>query len=55
MEDMVLDPVEAAHDFDEAFAWISRAVGRRRTTAQLLAAAVAARRNSLGAQSSPPP
>lgn len=44
VEDTVLDLVEAAHDFDEAFAWISRAVGRRRTTAQLLAAAVAARK-----------
>jgi hypothetical protein len=43
VEDTVLDLVEAARDFDEAFAWISRAVGRRRTTAPLLAAAVAGR------------
>ena len=44
VEDTVLDLVEAAHDFDEAFAWISRAVGRRRTTAPLLATAAAARK-----------
>jgi hypothetical protein len=44
VEDTVLDLVEAARDFDEAFAWICRAVGRRRTTASLLAAAVAARK-----------
>lgn len=44
VEDTVLDLVEAARDFDEAFTWICRAVGRRRTTAPLLAAAVAARK-----------
>jgi hypothetical protein len=44
VEDTVLDLVEAARDFDEAFAWICRAVGRRRTTAPLLAAALAARK-----------
>lgn len=44
VEDTVLDLVEAARDFDEAFAWICRAVGRRRTTAPLLAAAMAARK-----------
>jgi predicted transcriptional regulator of viral defense system len=44
VEDTVLDLVEAAHDFDEAFTWISRAVGRRRTTAPLLATAAAARK-----------
>jgi hypothetical protein len=43
VEDTVLDLVEMARDFDEAFAWICRAVGRRRTTVPLLAAAVAAR------------
>lgn len=43
VEDTVLDLVEAARDFDEAFAWICRAVGRRRTTAPLLAATAAAR------------
>ncbi len=44
VEDTVLDLVETARDFDEAFSWICRAVGRRRTTVALLAAAVAARR-----------
>lgn len=44
VEDTVLDLVEAARDFDEAFTWISRAVGRRRTTVPLLAAAAAARK-----------
>jgi hypothetical protein len=44
VEDTVLDLVEAARDFDEAFSWISRAVGRRRTTVPLLAAAAAARK-----------
>jgi very-short-patch-repair endonuclease len=44
VEETVLDLVEAARDFDEAFAWICRAVGRRRTTAPLLAAALAARK-----------
>jgi hypothetical protein len=44
VEDTVLDLVETARDFDEAFTWISRAVGRRRTTALLLADAAAARK-----------
>lgn len=44
VEDTVLDLIEDARDFDEAFAWICRAVGRRRTTASLLAAALAARK-----------
>lgn len=44
VEDTVLDLVEVARDFEEAFAWICRAVGRRRTTVPLLAAAVAARK-----------
>jgi len=39
-----LDLVETARDFDEAFAWIGRAVGRRRTTVPLLRAAAAARK-----------
>ena len=43
VEDTVLDLVETARDFDEAFGWICRAVGRRRTTAPLLAAAAAGR------------
>ena len=44
VEDTVLDLVEAARDFDEAFAWLCRAIGRRRTTPPLLAAALAARK-----------
>lgn len=44
VEDTVLDLVETARHFDEAFSWLCRAVGRRRTTVPLLAAAVAARR-----------
>jgi hypothetical protein len=43
VEDTVLDLVETSRDFDEAFTWLCRAVGRRRTTVPLLAAAVAAR------------
>ncbi len=44
VEDTVLDLVEAARDFDEAFTWICRAVGRRRTTVPLLSAALTARK-----------
>jgi hypothetical protein len=44
VEETVLDLVEAARDFDEAFTWICRAVGRRRTTVPMLAAAAAARK-----------
>ena len=44
VEETVLDLVETARDFDEAFAWICRAVGRRRTTVPLLRAAAAARK-----------
>lgn len=44
VEETVLDLVEAAPDFDEAFTWICRAVGRRRTTVPMLAAAAAARK-----------
>ena len=44
LEDTVLDLVEIARDFDEAYAWIARAIGRRRTTAPRLAAAAAARK-----------
>jgi len=44
VEDTVLDLVEAARDFDEAFTWIGRAVGRGKTTAPRLAAAAAARK-----------
>jgi Transcriptional regulator, AbiEi antitoxin len=44
VEDTVLDLVETARDFDEAFTWVCRAVGRRRTTGPRLAAAVSVRR-----------
>jgi hypothetical protein len=44
VEETVLDLVETARDFDEAFAWICRAVGRRRTTIPLLRVAAAARK-----------
>ena len=44
VEETVLDLVETARDFDEAFAWICRAVGRRHTTVPLLRAAAAARK-----------
>jgi hypothetical protein len=33
VEDTVLDLIQAAASFDDAYAWICRAVGRRRTTA----------------------
>jgi very-short-patch-repair endonuclease len=43
VEDTVLDLVTAARTFDDAYAWISCAVGRRRTTPQLLSKALAGR------------
>jgi hypothetical protein len=43
VEETVLDLVHCARDFDEAFDWICRAVGRRRTTAARIRAALAAR------------
>ncbi len=43
VEDTVLDLVAAARTFDDAYGWISRAVGRRLTTPQLLSKALAAR------------
>ena len=43
MEDTVLDLVAAARSFDDAYGWISRAVGRRLTTPQLLGKALAGR------------
>jgi len=36
VEDTVLDLIEAARSFDDAYAWICRAIGRRRTTADRL-------------------
>ena len=43
VEDTVLDLVAAARTFDDAYGWIARAVGRRRTTPELLGKALAAR------------
>jgi hypothetical protein len=43
IEETVLDLVEAARDFDEAYDWICRAIGRRRTTAARIRAAMAER------------
>ena len=43
VEETVLDLVDCASDFDEAYAWICRAIGRRRTTANRIQAALAAR------------
>lgn len=42
-EETVLDLVDSARGFDEAYAWICRAIGRRRTTAVRLSAALDAR------------
>ncbi len=44
VEDTVLDLVESAASFDEAYMWISRAIGRRRTTADRIRAAMDARK-----------
>ena len=43
VEETVLDLIEASRDFDEAYTWICRAIGRRRTTAERLRAAMATR------------
>jgi len=43
VEETVLDLVEAARDFDEAYAWVCRAIGRRRTTAARIEVALEAR------------
>jgi hypothetical protein len=43
VEDTVLDLVAAARTFDDAYGWISRAVGRRLTTPQALGQALAGR------------
>jgi len=40
VEDTVLDLIECAKSFDEAYDWICRAVGRRRTTAQRIRTAM---------------
>jgi hypothetical protein len=43
VEETVLDLADCARDFDEAYAWICRAIGRRRTTAARIRAALASR------------
>ena len=44
VEDTVLDLIQIAASFDDAYAWICRAVGRRRTTANRIALAMATRK-----------
>jgi hypothetical protein len=43
VEETVLDLIESAHDFDEGYDWICRAIGRRLTTADRILAASKAR------------
>jgi very-short-patch-repair endonuclease len=43
VEDTVLDLVAAARTFDDAYGWISAAIGRRRTTSERLSNALASR------------
>jgi hypothetical protein len=43
VEDTVLDLIAAARTFDDAYGWISDAVGRRLTTPELISQALAAR------------
>lgn len=43
VEDTVLDLIECSRTFDEAYDWICRAIGRRRTTAERIRAAMDAR------------
>lgn len=43
VEETVLDLIECSRTFDEAYDWICRAIGRRRTTAERLRAAMEAR------------
>ncbi len=44
VEDTVLDLIQVASSFDDAYVWICRAIGRRRTTADRIALAMAARK-----------
>jgi hypothetical protein len=44
VEDTVLDLIQAARTFDDAYAWICRAIGRRRTTADRIRLAMDARK-----------
>lgn len=43
IEETVLDLIDSARSFDEAYGWICRAIGRRRTTAARIQAALEAR------------
>jgi hypothetical protein len=43
LEETVLDLIDCARDFDEAYDWICRAIGRRRTTAARIQVALEAR------------
>jgi hypothetical protein len=44
VEDTVLDLIQVARTFDDAYAWICRAIGRRRTTAERIRHAMDARK-----------
>jgi hypothetical protein len=44
VEDTVLDLIQVARSFDDAYAWICRAIGRRRTTADRIQQAMDARK-----------
>jgi len=44
VEDTVLDLIQVASTFDDAYAWICRAIGRRRTTAERIRLAMNARK-----------
>ena len=44
VEDTVLDLIQIAPDFDDAYGWICRAIGRRRTTADRIRQAMDARK-----------
>ena len=44
VEDTVLDLIQIAPTFDDAYSWICRAVGRRRTTADRIRQAMEARK-----------
>lgn len=44
VEDTVLDLIQVARTFDDAYAWICRAIGRRRTTADRIRLAMDARK-----------
>jgi very-short-patch-repair endonuclease len=44
VEDTILDLIQTSATFDEAFTWIARAIGRRRTTAKRIGDAMAARK-----------